>query len=37
MADCHRANIMHLTGVPKLGVALASVSKEKSKTFREYF
>lgn len=29
MADCHRVNVKHLTGMPKLRVALASVSREK--------
>lgn len=29
MADSHRVNVKHLTGMPQLRVALASVSRDK--------
>lgn len=37
MVDCHRANVKHLTGLPKLAVALVSVSREKREKNKHLF
>lgn len=37
MVDCHRANVKHLACLPKLGVALVSVSREKGEKNKHLF